>query len=147
METFNLQTLMSGTAQALIEASASDYYQKVFKMLGRQLLVYADIQETDGFSTDFSLQFLENHYHMSEKIAAKKWLIIYSRCINFISDYQRTGHIVLCFGVTKKAYTIPEGFRESTNEYLDYRKKIGISHKTRGNLLPEIFFTDEQWNG
>lgn len=142
METFNLQTLVSGTAQALMEASASDYYQRVFKTLGRQLLVYADIHETDGFIMDFGLQFLENHYHMSEKIAAKKWPIIYSRCINFISDYQRTGHIVLCFGVTKKVYIIPEGFRESTNKYLDYRKKISISDKTNqfSLLYLERFF-------
>lgn len=142
MKTFNLQTLVSGTAQALMEASASDYYQRVFKTLGRQLLVYADIHETDGFSMDFGLQFLEDHYHMSEKVAAKKWPIIYSRCINFISDYQRTGHIVLCFGVTKKVYTIPEGFQESTSEYLDYRKKIGISDKTNqlSLLYLERFF-------
>ncbi|WP_286152950.1 site-specific integrase [Sporofaciens musculi] len=130
MGTLNLQTLVSGTAQALMEASASDYYQRVFKTLGRQLLIYADTHETDGFSMDFGLQFLEDHYHMSEKVAAKKWPVIYSRCINFISDYQRTGHIVLCFGVTKKVYTIPEGFQESMGEYLDYRKKIGISDKT-----------------
>jgi integrase len=32
--------------------------------------------------------------------------------------------------VTKKVYTIPEGFQESMGEYLDYRKKIGISDKT-----------------
>lgn len=142
MKTLNLQTLVSGTAQALMEASASDYYQRVFKTLGRQLLIYADIHETDGFSMDFGLQFLEDHYHMSEKVAAKKWPIIYSRCINFISDYQRTGHIVLCFGVTKKVYTIPEGFQESTSEYLDYRKKIGISDKTNqlSLLYLERFF-------
>ena len=142
METLNLQTLVSGTAQALMEASASDYYQRVFKTLGKQLLVYAGIHETDGFSMDFGLQFLEDHYHMSERIAAKKWPIIYSRCINFISDYQRTGHIVLCFGVTKKVYTIPEGFQESTSEYLDYRKKIGISDKTNqlSLLYLERFF-------
>ena len=142
METHNLQTLVSGTAQALLKAGASDYYQRVFKTLGRQLLVYADIHETDGFSMDFGLQFLEDHYHMSERIAAKKWPIIYNRCINFISDYQRTGHIVLCFGVTKKVYSIPEGFQESTNEYLDYRKKIGISDKTNqlSLLYLEHFF-------
>lgn len=142
METLNLQTLVSGTAQALMEASASDYYQRVFKTLGRQLLAYADIHETDGFSMDFGLQFLEDHYHMSEKIAAKKWPIIYSRCINFISDYQRTGHIVLCFGVIKKVYIIPEGFQKSTSEYLDYRKKIGISDKTNrlSLLYLERFF-------
>lgn len=40
METLNLQTLVSGTAQALMEASASDYYQRVFKTLSKQLLVY-----------------------------------------------------------------------------------------------------------
>lgn len=34
METLNLQTLVSGTAQALMQASASDYYQRVFKTLG-----------------------------------------------------------------------------------------------------------------
>ena len=62
MGTLNLQTLVSGTAQALMEASASDYYQRVFKTLGRQLLIYADTHETDGFSMDFGLQFLEDHY-------------------------------------------------------------------------------------
>ena len=130
MEALNLQALVSETAQALMAADASDYYQRVFKTLGKQMLLYARIHETDVFSMDFGLQFLEDHYHMSEKVAAKKWPIIYSRCINFLSDYQRTGHIVLCFGVTKKAYTVPEGFQESTDEYLDYRKKISISDKT-----------------
>ena len=75
MGTLNLQTLVSGTAQALMEASASDYYQRVFKTLGRQLLIYADTHETDGFSMDFGLQFLEDHYHMSEKVAAKNGLL------------------------------------------------------------------------
>ncbi len=130
METLNLHTLVSETGQALMAADASDYYQRIFKTLGKQLLAYARIHETDVFSIDFGLQFLEDHYHMSEKVAAKKWPVIYSRCINFLSDYQRTGHIVLCFGVTKKAYTVPEGFQESTDGYLDYRKKISISDKT-----------------
>ncbi len=71
METLNLQTLVSGTAQALMQASASDYYQRVFKTLGRQLLIYADIHETDRFSMDFGVQFLEDHYHMSERIVDK----------------------------------------------------------------------------
>ena len=71
METLNLQTLVSETGQALMAAGASDYYQRVFKTLGKQLLAYARIHETDVFSIDFGLQFLEEHYHMSEKAAAK----------------------------------------------------------------------------
>ena len=84
MEALNLQALVSETAQALMAADASDYYQRVFKTLGKQMLLYARIHETDVFSMDFGLQFLEDHYHMSEKVAAKKWPIIYSRCINFL---------------------------------------------------------------
>ena len=87
METLNLQTLVSETGQALMAAGASDYYQRIFKTLGKQLLAYARIHETDVFSIDFGLQFLEEHYHMSEKVAAKKWPVIYSWCINFLSDY------------------------------------------------------------
>lgn len=72
METLNLHTLVSETGQALMAADASDYYQRIFKTLGKQLLAYARIYETDVFSIDFGLQFLEDHYHMSEKVAAKK---------------------------------------------------------------------------
>lgn len=72
METLNLHTLVSETGQALMAADASDYYQRIFKTLGKQLLAYARIHETDVFSIDFGLQFLEDHYHMSEKVVAKK---------------------------------------------------------------------------
>lgn len=37
MEALNLQALVSETAQALMAADASDYYQRVFKTLGRPI--------------------------------------------------------------------------------------------------------------
>lgn len=129
METLNLQTLVSETGQALMAAGASDYYQRIFKTLGKQLLAYARIHETDVFSIDFGLQFLEEHYHMSEKVAAKKWPVIYSRCINFLSDYQRTGHIVLCFGVTKKAYTVRKDSRKARTNTLITAKRSASAIK------------------
>ena len=61
MEQMTLQQLINQTKEALIEAGASNYYQNVFKTLSKQLLLYAEEHNTDSFSMDFGLQFLEDH--------------------------------------------------------------------------------------
>ena len=76
MEKSTLQQLINQTGEALVQAGASSYYQKVFKTLTKQLLLYSHEQGTDSFSMDFGLQFLEDHYSMSSKIAFKK--MVYS---------------------------------------------------------------------
>lgn len=95
MEKLTLQQLISQTGEALVQAGASSYYQKVFKTLTKQLLLYSHEQGTDSFSMDFGLQFLEDHYSMSSKIALKKWCTAYSRCINALAEYQHSGNVVL----------------------------------------------------
>lgn len=64
MEQMTLQQLINQTKEALSEAGASNYYQNVFKTLSKQLLLYAEERNTDSFSMDFGLQFLEDHYSM-----------------------------------------------------------------------------------
>lgn len=76
MEKSTLQQLINQTGEALVQAGASSYYQKVFKTLTKQLLLYSHEQGTDSFSMDFGLQFLEDHYSMSSKIEQKK--MVYS---------------------------------------------------------------------
>ena len=93
MENLTLQQLITQTKEALTQAGASNYYQKVFKTLTNQLLLYAEEHNTDAFSMDFGLQFLEDHYSMSSKIEQKKWCATYSRCINALAEYQRSGSI------------------------------------------------------
>ena len=93
MENLTLQQLITQTKEALTLAGASNYYQKVFKTLTNQLLLYAEEHNTDAFSMDFGLQFLEDHYSMSSKIEQKKWCATYSRCINALAEYQRSGSI------------------------------------------------------
>lgn len=82
MKTNKLQQLMDGTLEALAKANASDYFQKLFKTVSRQFIVYAGEHDIDSFNIDVGLQFLENHYSMSQKIAEKKWCSMYLRCIN-----------------------------------------------------------------
>ena len=53
MEKLTLQQLISQTGEALVQAGASSYYQKVFKTLTKQLLLYSHEQGTDSFSRDF----------------------------------------------------------------------------------------------
>ena len=95
MENLTLQQLISQTQDALIQAGASNYYQNVFKTLTKQLLLYAEKHNTDSFSMDFGLQFLEDHYSMSSKINQKKWCAAYSRCINALAEYHRSGSVTL----------------------------------------------------
>lgn len=71
MENLTLQQLISQTQDALSLTGASNYYQKVYKTLSKQLLIYAEEHNTDSFSMDFGLQFLEDHYSMSSKIEQK----------------------------------------------------------------------------
>ncbi|NBJ94736.1 hypothetical protein D5281_19685 [bacterium 1xD42-62] len=143
MEKLTLQQLINQTGEALVQAGASSYYQKVFKTLTKQLLLYSHEQGTDSFSMDFGLQFLEDHYSMSSKIALKKWCTAYSRCINALAEYQSSGNVVLYFAMDKRAYTFPEGFRYSAEAYISHREDIGIIKKSNKifSLYLERFFT------
>ena len=109
MENSTLQQLINQTKEALIQAGASNYYQSVFKTLTKQLLLYAEKHDTDSFSMDFGLQFLEEHYSMSSKIKQKKWCAAYSRCINALAEYQCSGNVTFYLVMDKRAYTFPEG--------------------------------------
>lgn len=142
MEKSTLQQLINQTGEALVQAGASSYYQKVFKTLTKQLLLYSHEQGTDSFSMDFGLQFLEDHYSMSSKIALKKWCTAYSHCINALAEYQRSGNVVLYLAMDKRAYTFPEGFRYSAEAYISHREDIGIIKKSNKifSLYLERFF-------
>ena len=142
MEKSTLQQLINQTGEALVQAGASSYYQKVFKTLTKQLLLYSHEQDTDSFSMDFGLQFLEDHYSMSSKIALKKWCTAYARCINALAEYQRSGNVVLYLAMDKRAYTFPEGFRYSAEAYISHREDIGIIKKSNKifSLYLERFF-------
>lgn len=142
MEKLTLQQLINQTGEALVQAGASSYYQKVFKTLTKQLLLYSHEQGTDFFSMDFGLQFLEDHYSMSSKIALKKWCTAYARCINALAEYQRSGNVVLYLAMDKRAYTFPEGFRYSAEAYISHREDIGIIKKSNKifSLYLERFF-------
>ena len=142
MEKSTLQQLINQTGEALVQAGASSYYQKVFKTLTKQLLLYSHEQGTDFFSMDFGLQFLEDHYSMSSKIALKKWCTAYARCINALAEYQRSGNVVLYLAMDKRAYTFPEGFRYSAEAYISHREDIGIIKKSNKifSLYLERFF-------
>lgn len=142
MEKLTLQQLINQTMTALVEAGASNYYQKVFKTLTNQLLIYANEHDTDSFSMDFGLQFLEDHYSMSSKIEQKKWCTAYSRCINALAEYQRSESVTLYLAMDKRTYSFPDGFRESAKAYLSYREHIGIIKKSNKvfSLYLERFF-------
>ena len=130
MKTNKLQQLMDGTLEALAKANASDYFQKLFKTVSRQFIVYAGEHDIDSFNIDVGLQFLENHYSMSQKIAEKKWCSMYLRCINAISEYQMTGAVDMYLTAVRTEYMFPEPFKESAESYLAYREKIGIIPKS-----------------
>lgn len=143
MENLTLQQLITQTKEALTQAGASNYYKKVFKTLTNQLLLYAEEHNTDVFSMDFGLQFLEDHYSMTSKIQQKKWCATYSRCINALAEYQRSGSVTLYLVMDERTYTFPEGFRNSAEEYISYREKSGIIKKSNKvcSLYLERFFT------
>lgn len=130
METNKLQQLMDGTQEALAKASASGYFQKLLKTVSRQFIIYAGEHDIDSFNIDVGLQFLEDHYSMSQKIAEKKWCSMYLRCINAISEYQMTGAVDRYLTAARTEYIFPEPFKESADSYLVYREKIGIIPKS-----------------
>ena len=130
MKTNKLQQLMDGTQEALAKANASEYFQKLLKTVSRQFIIYADEHDIDSFSIDVGLQFLDDHYSMSQKIAEKKWCSIYLRCINAISEYQITGAVDMYLTSARKEYVFPDPFKESADSYLAYREKIGIIPKS-----------------
>ena len=130
METNKLQQLMDCTQEALAKANASDYFQKLFKTVSRQFIIYAHDNDVCTFSMDVGLKFLEDHYSMSQKIAEKKWCSMYLRCINAISEYQMTGAVDMYLTTTRKEYIFPAAFKESADSYLAYREKIRIIPKS-----------------
>jgi len=130
MKTNKLQQLMDGTLKALVKSNASDYFQKLLKTVSRQFIIYADEHGLDSFNIDVGLQFLEDHYSMSQKIAEKKWCSMYLRCINAISEYQMTGAVDMYLTTVRTEYIFPEPFKESADSYLAYREKIGIIPKS-----------------
>ena len=142
MENSTLQQLINQTKETLIQAGASNYYQSVFKTLTKQLLLYAEKHDTDSFSMDFGLQFLEDHYSTSSKIKHKKWCAAYSHCINALAEYQRSGNVTLYLVMDKRTYIFPEGFKDSAEAYISYREKIGIIKKSNKifSLYLERFF-------
>ena len=142
MEKLTLQQLIIETTDALNQAGASNYYKTVFRTLTKQFLIYAKDKGVDSFSMDFALQFLEDHYSMSDKIAQKKWCAAYSRCMNALSEYQRSGNVNLYLSMDKRAYIFPEGFKQSAQAYLAYRKEMGIIEKSNQifSLYLERFF-------
>ena len=142
MENLTLQELINKTKEALSEAGASNYYQSVFKTLTNQLLIYDVEHNKDSFSMDFGLQFLEDHYSMSAKIKQKKWCATYSRCINALAEFQRSGNVILYLVMDKRSYTFPDGFKDSAEAYIFHREKIGIIKKSNKifNLYLERFF-------
>ena len=130
METNMLQQLTGSTQEALAKANASDSFQKLFKTVSRQFITYACEHNIDFFSIDIGLQFLEDHYSMSQKIAEKKWCSRYLRCINAISEYQMTGAVDLYLTSARREYVFPGPFKESVDSYIAYREKIGIIPKS-----------------
>lgn len=130
METNKLQQLMDSTQETLAKANASDYFQSLFKTVSRQFIIYAGEHDIDSFSIDIGIQFLEDHYSMSQKIAEKKWCSMYLRCINAISEYQMTGAVDMYLTSARREYVFPEAFKESAGSYIAYRKKIGIIPKS-----------------
>ena len=121
---------MDGTREALAKANASEYFQNLLKTVSRQFIIYADEHDIDFFNIDVGLQFLEEHYSMSQKIAEKKWCSMYLRCINAISEYQMTGAVDMYLTTVRTEYIFPEPFKESADSYLAYREKIGIIPKS-----------------
>lgn len=130
MESLPLQQLADETLQALVKANASKNYQKVFKTVSRNFIVYAREHDIDSFSIDHGIQFLEDHYSMSQKMSEKKWNGVYLRCINAMTEYQLTGTVDMYLVSTRKKYYFPEAFKDSADAYLSYREYIGISSKS-----------------
>lgn len=139
MQKIELQQLTESTLEALVNANASNNYQRTFKTVSRQFLKYAAENNINSFSIDIGIQFLEEHYHMSERIAEKKWSAMYLRCINAMSEYQMTGNVDIYLTTTRKKYVFPDSFKESAEGYLEYRRQIGIVPK--GNQIFSLYIS------
>lgn len=144
-----LKQLTEETSEALKTANASSYYQRVFKTVSQQFLIYAESTGIEVFSIDSGIQFLEEHYAMSQKIEDGRWRSIYLRCINAISEYHTTGHVDLYLAMKQREYHFPDSFKNSANAYIAYRRQIGIIPRSNQALMLylERFFTFLQING
>lgn len=90
MELLPLQQLADETLQSLINADASTNYQKIFKAVSRKFITYAEEHSIDAFSIEHGIQFLEDHYSMSQKMSEKKmeWgLSSLHQCNSRVSAY------------------------------------------------------------
>lgn len=142
MSQTKLKKLVEDTEAALLKAGASAYHMSCFKRVTKQLKIYAEKTETTGFTLEFGIEFLENHYSFHEKAKGKKFYWIYLHCINEMDDYMKTGSVAVYFGRYNRVYEIPEHFRSSYDMYISYRTGIGLSHKTLvvDKLYLERFF-------
>ena len=130
MGTLSLQELADKTLEALKEAGSSNNYQRVFQTVSRQLILYAANKDIQSFSMDLGLQFLEDHYSMSEKIQEKKFNYQYLRSINAMSEYQQKGSVILYLAKDMRNYSFPEAFKDTVDDYLAYRRSIGFKEKS-----------------
>lgn len=142
MEKISLEQLINNTRTALERNGASEYHLKVFKTVTRQLLQYSKANGIREYSQNLGLEFLEKHYHMSDKCAENKFSAIYLYCINELCDVQQKGDTAIYFGRFNREYDIPDGFKSSNDAYLAHRTNIGISNKsiTGTKLYLERFF-------
>ena len=130
MESLPLQQLADETLHSLINADASMNYQRIFKAVSRNFITYAQDHGIKTFSIDHGIQFLEDHYSMSQKMAEKKWNGVYLRCINAMAEYQISGTVDMYLVSTRKKYFFPDPFKQSADAYIFYREHIGISTKS-----------------
>lgn len=142
MRTLLLPELADKTFVALKEAGASSYYQTTFQTVARQFIRYATEKDAQTFSMDLGLQFLEDHYSMSERIREGKFCYQYLRSINAMAEYQQSGSVVLYLAKDMRNYVFPDAFKESADAYLAYRKSIGFKKKSvqTFSLYLERFF-------
>ncbi len=135
-----LEELIAQTNDALLNSGASSYHMSIYKAFANKVRSYAEENGITEYTPEVGLAvFMETHG--SNKST-------YLHCMNELNDYLAFGAVNPYKGRKPRVYDIPEGFADSFESYLRYRKDNQMSEDTitGDKLYLERFFQFLQRN-
>ncbi len=135
-----LEELIAQTNDALLNSGASSYHMCCYKTFTNKVKSYAEENEITEYTPEVGLAVFMETYGSNKST--------YLHCMNELNDYLAFGAVNPYKGRKPRVYDIPEGFTDSFESYLQYRKDNQMCEDTLtgDRLYLERFFQFLQRN-
>lgn len=119
----------------------SEGYISRFNTTTKQLLRFMDSKGLTEFNTMVGMQFLQKRYHFMPESKLDSINSARLRTMQMLSEFQLHG--VPLLKSRSRTYTIPAGFREASDGFLEHRRFVGIVERNMStiSLYLERFFS------